>query len=101
MSFRRLRHGLLHGGQDLPRLGVTTQLGLAEHAAVIDVHLEHAATPRHDHDFGDVVLGGFQQLGCQTGSAIAVASNGAILDADAHVAPLRGEGASCQKETAT
>src|SRR5688500_17764008 len=87
MSGRGLRQGLRDGHQDFSGLGVAAELLLAEHAAVVDIDLEHATAGRDDDKPRDVLVIGLEQFGCQTGSSVAVASDGAVLDADAHGAP--------------
>lgn len=72
------------GRHHLAGLGVTTGLGLGEQAHVIDVDLEDPAARGHEDELGDVVLVLFEQLGRQTDGLLRVASDRAVLDADAH-----------------
>jgi hypothetical protein len=57
---------------------------LREHAVPIDVHLEDPAAGRDDLQGRDVVLQFVEQFGRQTDGTLLVASNCAVLDADAH-----------------
>lgn len=70
--------------QDLAGIGVSTERLLGEDARAVDVDLEHAASGRDDLQGGDVLFELVQDLGRQTDGTFAVASNGAVFDADLH-----------------
>lgn len=59
-------------------------LGLAVDAFVVDVNFEHTTTRWHEDQLTDVVAELGEQLGRQTDGTVAVPSEVAVLDADAH-----------------
>ena len=77
---------MCHGAADFARLGVAARGLLGEHPLAVKVDFEHATAGRHEGQLGDLVAVLGQQLGCQTGSALAIPSDVAVLDADVHLA---------------